>query len=193
MVATGQNNWSVKSENRKIKVTNYLREDERLDSIIVKTPISRFKLSYDHPIYSTEILDTITNTFVVTRVMKIDDDLYMLFGLGGDVGTGLFINLIFITKKKIIKHVIIESFDRLFTDLDYYYDKPKKELTFRRVIANRLYEIIPIHEVDFNDNKVNTIMPIEERDNYALKISELKKSRMMSGDYDDVVYYRIKL
>lgn len=196
---SAQKIWTVKSEDGLVKAKNYIGLSEGRDSAIVETPAHKFKFSYHYSRDSSEIDDEVDNAITINDIKKINKEVYLILATGGNLPMNVQLNLIFISKNKIIKHFVVYSLDRalngvtfktkvnLGRNFDYYYDEKNNEFIFPRTLQG-IYDRIPIYEVNLQTNKLDCIMPINiDVEKYSRKMPPIWRS------IRETHYYKIKL
>lgn len=185
-IASSQSSWSVKSEDGLVKAENYIGFDEGRDSVIVNTKYHKFRFSYHYPLFNTEIIEEIGHSFIVRSIKKVNRKMYVLVGVGGNLNFETQLNLIFIKKDKIVKHIVVKSIDKELRDVEFYYRKRGKEFVFPRRITNS-NDMASIYELYAKENKLDIINPLKEN-------LELYKSKFSFGNIGniDMVYYKVK-
>lgn len=182
-----QNNWIVKSDDSLVIAKNYMGFAEGRDSAIVVTKSHKFIFSYHYPLFKEEIIDQIDGSFWVMSIKRINDEVYLLVGVGGNENFETQLSLIFINESKILKYIVIKSIDKRLRDIEYLFDEKNKEFVFTRGIVN-INDEIPIYDLDIDEQKIRKIMPLKEN------LSEYKTKfvHKFSRSWDKV-YYKIIL
>lgn len=119
-------------------------------------------------------------------IKKINENLYILFAVGGDESLMNQINLIFLHRGEIIKYINIHSIDKTFRDIVYYFDEKNNELIFPRRIENS-NDVIDMCDLDVKNNKLLTISPLK------IDVKKYKsKFHTKFSYFRDVVFFKIK-
>lgn len=181
-----QRNWSVKSEDDLVKARNYIGFEEGRDSVIVKTPQQSFRFSNHYPLSEILRSSEIDASFTIRSIKKVNDKVYLLTGIGGNLEFETELSLIFINQNKILKYIVVKSYDKRLREIEFYYDEKNNELIFPIRIENRNDEA-PIYDIDLENNRLIKIVPLQD-------ISEYQKSKFSFNltKSNDIVFYKVK-
>lgn len=127
-----QRNWSVKSEDDLVKARNYIGLEEGRDSVIVKTQQQSFRFSNHYPLSEILPANEIDASFTIRSIKKLNDKVYLLTGIGGNLEFETELSLIFINQNKILKYIVVKSCDKRLREIEFYYDEKNNELIFPR-------------------------------------------------------------
>lgn len=186
LFVNAQRSWLVKSEDGLLEAKNYIGFGEGRDSVIVKTPQQSFRFSNHIPLSEIFLSNEIDASFTIRSIKMVNDKVYLLTGIGGNLEFETELSLIFINQDKILKYVVIKSYDKRLREIEFYYDDKNNELIFP-ILVEDLNDKLPIYDIDLENNRLIQIFPLNE-------ISEYQKSKFSFRltKSKNIVFYKVK-
>lgn len=179
-----------------MRAINYFNADNSVDSVVVLSGDCSFNFLFRDSLYGNNNELSFTS-FEAIRVNKIEGNLYLIVGIGS-IDYFTYLNLVFIDKDKIIKHILVQGNDEEWRpSYRILYDKNNKEVVIRQLVGES-YKYTRVYEVDLDKKELYPIPPEERYCEYD--IWELTKlfapvPDWRGGVFDelDKSFYRVKI
>ncbi len=163
VLINAQSSYKIESKDGKVTAENFLGYGEGRDSVIVKNKKCKIKFSYHNPLFDFVDEDgytPISSSFSAHYLKRINKNIYLLIGIGGNLEWETQLNLIFIKKNKILKYYVAKSNEKRLRDVTFKYLPKTKEVIIP--ITKQYTPQDYIYEINLKENKFDTIKPINK-------------------------------